>query len=752
MPADSPKPLPFLSDRPPKADALDFEPYVLGLADLIKSKKTDTPLTIGVFGPWGSGKTTLLEMVQKQVGGAEHRTVWFNAWKYARDETALWRALVLRTLDALRPRDKADPKRPFKGDPATLTDEERKLTNELDRLEESVYRTVEWKELGQWNVDWPKALLGTAEGAAEIALSFVPGASGFVALFKKMREATVGEKPKVVEAFQRQVREFRREQLRSVEQFVDGFEDVVGAHVLPGRLVVFVDDLDRCLPEQAIEVLEAIKLFLDVPGCVFLLAVDQRTIQEGIKRRYRDLPESIDGAAYLEKIVQLPFQLPPIASEDMDAFVGALVSEWPDPACAGVFAKGLGENPRQVKRTINVFLLLWGLAGRRRKKLQGLIKPVRLAKVVVIQHAHPDLYNLLKANPSWLADLERHFRAEAERTPEAGKTRGEAEGLAGTPILTLPPALADFAARASLRALLTLHLPDLADANFDGLKPDELRLYFTLTRRTEAPEARLAPGESPRIRFEPQTVPVPAGPFLMGSTDEQVAAVVADGLAQKVADRERPQHTVTLSEYRIGKYPVTNLEYQAFVQAAGHTPPRHWEGDQYPQDKGNHPVVYVSWEDATAYCRWLAEATGKPYRLPTEAEWEKAARGDDGRIYPWGNDWDKDRLNSAEGKINDTTPVGQFSPEGDSPYGAADMAGNVWEWCADWFDEKEYARRAGQEVTDPQSPAQGSSRVLRGGSIIHDLRRVRSAARLGNYPNLRSWDYGFRVAASPFRL
>jgi formylglycine-generating enzyme required for sulfatase activity len=196
----------------------------------------------------------------------------------------------------------------------------------------------------------------------------------------------------------------------------------------------------------------------------------------------------------------------------------------------------------------------------------------------------------------------------------------------------------------------------------------------------------LAQYEIEREAFEPQMVRIPAGKFLMGTREEDVDAIAKKyGIERERIEREVPQRKMFLEEFEIGKYPVTNFEYRAFVQDIGHKPPRHWEGDQYPEELGDPPVVNVSWHDAMAYCEWLSEKTGKSYRLPSEAEREKAARGTDAREWPWGNEGADSKCNTWEGGPNTTTPVSQYSPYSDSPYGVADMAGNVWEWCADWF-------------------------------------------------------------------
>ena len=239
-----------------------------------------------------------------------------------------------------------------------------------------------------------------------------------------------------------------------------------------------------------------------------------------------------------------------------------------------------------------------------------------------------------------------------------------------------------------------------------------------------------------RFSLEPEMVHIPAGEFLRGSQKRNKRALAS----------EKPQRRIYLEEYWIGKYPVTNAQYAVFVEATGRRPPEHWEGGRPPAGKENHPVVNVRWWGALAYCRWLTEVTGKPYRPPTEAQWEKAARGTNRRVYPWGNRWDSQKCNTREGRKGDTTPVGAYSPAGDSPYGCADMAGNVLEWVADWYGEDYYARSSASQ--NPYGPASGAVKVLRGGSWSADRRGARCACRLyGNRKATRP-EVGFRCALS----
>jgi formylglycine-generating enzyme required for sulfatase activity len=739
----------IVNDQPTDKDALDFTPYVETLADIIQTG--NTPLTIGVFGTWGSGKTSLMRMVKKQLPG-DFTIAWFDAWKYDKEET-LWRAFLLSVLTAVR-----------------STIKEGQPTEDLEYLETMLYRNIEIEKAGGVTIDLAKLGGAVAKGGVQLALSFIPGGAVLSEFVKKVQqlgaEALTDD---ATEAIQRERTKIQIEQVRFLEQFQVKFRHLVEQHVSNNgkRLVVFVDDLDRCLPEKAIEVLEAIKLFLDAENCIFVLGLDQEVIARGIEMKYKELGAkqdgdgqghfTIEGVRYLEKIIQLPFIIPPVEPSDMGDFVHGLSDPWPHEECPKIFAEGLGDNPRQIKRTVNTFLMLWKLAQKREEKLKGKVKPIRLAKVVAIQTVYPDLYNLLlKEEPRYLRELEEYYRSESSQEGKA--ERGDAlpraaksEAAAEKAIVRVepPPALVPFLSRrgaAAVRRILTMHSLGLQDANFAGLPPEELKLYFTLTRRAEAPQPT-PPPEAARLVFEPQIVKIPAGKFLMGSTPEQIAQAIEDGIDKDWVQNETPQHTIELSDYSIGKYPITNREYQAFVRDAKFKPPNGWDGDQFPDGKGSHPIVNVSWDDATAYCKWLGEKSGKAYRLPTEAEWEKAARGEDGRVYPWGDVFDPQKANTSETKLGDTSDVGKFSPQGDSPYACADMAGNVWEWCNDWFDEKEYKTRK-DVAKNPQGAPKGDARVLRGGAFSYEGGLVRCAVRYERLPGRRGNLIGFRVVVS----
>lgn len=238
---------------------------------------------------------------------------------------------------------------------------------------------------------------------------------------------------------------------------------------------------------------------------------------------------------------------------------------------------------------------------------------------------------------------------------------------------------------------------------------------------------------------------------------------------------ERPAHRVYVDDFLIGVHPVTNAEYARFVRETGHRVPAIYElplvvsaggrdrertfrsvGQAYvwsavepPKNRLEHPVTLVRWDDAVAYCAWLSASTRRRFRLPTEAEWEKAARGGvEGKRYPWGDRLDRNMANFLTDPslkaTQGTTPCRTYPPNG---YGLFDAIGNVWEWVQDWYDEDYYRT---SPPRNPLGPPHGQLRVIRGGSwLVADLRMLSCTHRHKVPPDTYSYGIGFRVACAP---
>jgi formylglycine-generating enzyme required for sulfatase activity len=302
---------------------------------------------------------------------------------------------------------------------------------------------------------------------------------------------------------------------------------------------------------------------------------------------------------------------------------------------------------------------------------------------------------------------------------------------------------------------------------------------------TPVPSDTATPTPSPPPSPTPTTihprVQIPAGEFAMGLTSAQAEVVLricrteSRQCATSIFADEQPVHTVSLDAYEIDLYEVTNAQFAQFVEETGYVTDAEREGNgrvdvsaewevvdgvnwRHPHgsetditDQMDHPVVQVTWNDAVAYCAWAGG------RLPTDAEWEKAARGTDGRIYPWGNDFDCARANLDDEteidpfttRCNDgysrTAPVGSY-PRGISSYGVHDLAGNVREWVSDWYDEDYYEV---SPLSNPQGPTSGTIKSARGGSWYTDRTWARATDRRPFAPDYRSNYIGFRCVFEP---
>jgi formylglycine-generating enzyme required for sulfatase activity len=261
----------------------------------------------------------------------------------------------------------------------------------------------------------------------------------------------------------------------------------------------------------------------------------------------------------------------------------------------------------------------------------------------------------------------------------------------------------------------------------------------------------------------PAFISIPAGPFLLGTPERDLSALAkAYGGTRESYREEAPQHVLALPAFEIAHIPVTNALYAAFVAATGAHAPSTWRGPQPPDPLRDHPVVDVSWDEANGFCEWLTTAIAycrlqivddersqstiynlqSTIRLPTEAEWERAARGIDGRTFPWGDAWNTARANTRESGIAGITPAGAY-PDGASAAGCLDMAGNVWEWTASLDLGYPYAADDGRE--DPRAPGR---RILRGGCYANPHGFARCACRFRLLPAVRNPFMGFRLARS----
>jgi sulfatase modifying factor 1 len=239
--------------------------------------------------------------------------------------------------------------------------------------------------------------------------------------------------------------------------------------------------------------------------------------------------------------------------------------------------------------------------------------------------------------------------------------------------------------------------------------------------------------QNPVRIVEPAMRNIPEGWFRMGTSDP------ASG-----RDDEKPGHRIWVDSFELAAFQTTNEEYALFLAGARHPAPAFWNDPLFNHPR--QPVVGVSWFDAVAYCDWLGGMTGRPYRLPTEAEWERAARAvaeDD--LYPWGNIPPENLPGYAQRWKTGPEPVGLYSP---NPYGLYNVGDNVHEWCSVWYDPAYYGVSPDR---NPKGPPSGARRASRGGAWRHHIKVTRTAARSSIPPEFKYADYGFRVAASPGR-
>jgi len=698
-------------------DLIGHKDYCDGLVEMIRTVESRRgSFTIGIYGQWGSGKTSMLKQIKKALDDGQSTepppilTVWFNPWQFVAEEHLI--IPFFHTLIASLEKQQAKE---------SITE---KIAEKLSTFVKKIAHV-------------PLALVYGMEAELKIPFLLKTKFSCDKAMDyqQKQEDAIDAESAKKNDtAMQAAARDYESTYYNLLQILQDA------AAGLEVKIAVFIDDLDRCLPEKAIQLLEGLKVLLDLPNFVFVMGVAQEVIERGIRVRYRDLYlagqrddlPNIEGQ-YLDKIIQFPFTLPAADPEALQQNI--LGEQLQHLQGAGPFVpmihEALGNNPRTIKRFINAVSFSLHLAGKKSAKD---FHPELLIKTSLIGYLFPLLYRQLEQYPSHLVRLEKIIRATEEERDRKRKAPGEGflEGQGHQVQKTDLPIIDQWLEDDKISKLLPV-LKIRASAGETGFNdPQTVKKYVRLLATslqsevtTKARDSRTA-NKSLREQMRDRMVLIKGGEFTMG-------------------DEETGRVHVTLSPFLMDKYPVTQALYEQVMNKN----PSRFKGE-------DRPVEQVSWFDAVEFCNELSRQTGlepaygiaggqvtrklntNGYRLPTEAQWEYACRAgttDDryGELddIAW---YDENSGGESHG-------VGQKQATG---FGLYDMLGNVWEWCNDWYGG--YPKKP---VTDPAGAEQGFRRVDRGGSWSNGAGFVRAADRGRDAPDDRSDGLGFRLVLPP---
>ncbi|MGD2086137.1 MAG: SUMF1/EgtB/PvdO family nonheme iron enzyme [Candidatus Aminicenantes bacterium] len=695
-------------------DQIGYDEYSEGLVEMIRSvgaKGEKGSFTIGVFGQWGQGKTSMLRQIEKKLNEIETKdekeilTVWFNPWQFTGEEH-----IIIPFFHTL-----------------------------VSYLEE--FKEKKGKGASQHFVNFLEEL-------AHVPVALAYGMEGKIKI-PLLLETKFKMKDIIDEA--RKKKEEREDKSESeMKKLVNEYESIYyrlisrlqGASTgLNLKIVVFIDDLDRCLPEKAVELLEGLKVLLDLSGFVFVIAVAREVIEQGIRVRYKELYSNDAGGStfleqdYLDKIIQFPFTLPP---PDIDRLKSIVDNYLKDLKGAKPYLetiqKSLGTNPRCLKRCINNLSYTFWVAKRK-----GKFRPELLIKMTLVAFLFPGFYRVIGKTPVHLIRVQDIINEKKdEKEEEKPGDDDMIKGAIGTG--TVKSAATGFPEIDDLNLLEPPNLESITEILLkqerDGVENDkgfeneeEVRIYVSLLSITSTPEESKATGTGDLWQtMESRMVQIPAGNVFLKD------------------EKSGNEFTADISPFFMDKFPVTQDLYEKVMGKEKNK--SHFEG-------GDRPVETVSWFDAIEFCNRLSEKSGlkpvytingekvtadwhtKGFRLPTEAEWEYACRaGTTGERYgeidqiAW---YDKNSNGSTQG-------VGKKEP---NPWGLYDMLGNVLEWCWDWYGD--YPK---ENKKDWHGSEDGSLRVCRGGSWVNFAENCACAIRYRLHPDYRDGGLGFRLARS----
>ena len=572
-------------------DRLGFDKYIDVLSSMIRDRDFKTPFCIGIFGEWGRGKTSFMHLLQGRISQDQIEPyiipVWFNPWRYEKEEH-----LII----------------PF-----------------LKTIEREIEKYIEdQKGLGD---KLTEKLKGAATKIGDAACAFAYGMQaecklGLAKITFDAAKMTAREE----ELARQRIEEAQKLSETLSSTYYDIVTELKNAVDKDFRIMVFIDDLDRCLPEKAVELLESIKLFLDLEGYLFVIGVDKEVVKRGISYRYRFFDHKTDEGItcpaispedYLDKMIQLPLELPPIEPGKKRRYIESLMDQAEEfKEHADIIEIGVGENPRSLKRFINLLAFTARLAGKVKDNIlddtvepeetsehkelieKGFI-PLLYIKWSIIVFSFPRVHSDIKGNWERLIELQKAAREEGQ-TEETGHEGDEEKTIFKA---------ADIDER--LKRILKKGVPF----------PEKQWLIERLIHLTEA---TLIKAKAPdaiagyRLDYQPgDMAQILKGTFLYGE--------------------EKTKKEINY-DYFIDRFPITNRQYKEFLddekdhevpyEEKDWAGPYNWDRENrtFPEGMEDHPAVLVSYQDTVKYCEWRSGKDSHRYRLPTEEEWGKSSQ------------------------------------------------------------------------------------------------------------------------------